>query len=41
MFFVSQIGMKLLMLEPDADSDIQNIANSLVIVVFYVELNLI
>jgi hypothetical protein len=41
MFFVSKIGMKLLMLEPDADSDIQNIANSLVIVVFYVELNLI
>jgi hypothetical protein len=41
MFFVSKIVMKLLMLEPDADSDIQNIANSLVIVVFYVELNLI
>jgi hypothetical protein len=41
MFFVSKIVMKLLVLEPDADSDIQNIANSHVIVVFYVELNLI
>lgn len=41
MFFVSKSAMKLLMLEPDADFDIQNIANSHVIVVFYLKFNLI